>query len=252
MSELFDTSHIHVLSYDIRDSLDPAKTIFYDFLSGQNTRINLHSRNDVYVHTAFEIIVEGLDRDLTEFYRQMKKLTPVQEVKQMVVNLLAAIEKLGVKEFTSVHIRSNSDLSTDVPTQRSEVDVPIISPNAMPVLIKMRRACNPLSFETAMRKSPVSTTFVISTDSPDVVRRLKTNLRGMYNLLLLEDMHVSGCESRFFRQKPCLQVALAEAILLSQSESFIYSHFSSFSELIRSFHANLDWPIRAGCETVDI
>ena len=74
--------------------------------------------------------------------------------------------------------------------------------------------------------------FYVAADAHDARETLRQRCAGCIIFPSSSSSSRVDCENEFARQTKCMQFALAELLILSQTKSFVYSTESSFSEVI--------------------
>jgi len=250
MRDLFDTTNITIVDYSITRavSLVFPDLLTYDYNSkGRKDEVLRDSfAVPIYVRSAYVLQSETFVSE-NEISEELRMLNPSQQVVEHVHNLEAKIATLQ-GDLIGVHIRMNSDITRDVPgIQDIDKHNPASAAHMGPV-ISERGRCHYKAFIPHMEKSleiNPNASFLIASDSSCAIVSLHSKFTGK---IVSTDMNkLALCEGSITRGKACLQICLAEFLVLgSNVSSLILSEWSSASELILRFNAH-EVPHKIGC-----
>lgn len=240
MSDLFDTADISVFDYPITGALSVfPQVLSYDYNAvGRKDEVLRDSTNlPIYVRSAYVLQSETFvsEADISEEIRALKPSDPVKWNIRKLEAKLSTVQG----ELIGVHIRMNTDIYRDVPgIQKIEPRSPASAARMGPV-ISERSRCHFTAFiphmDEKLRNNPFATFFVASDTSCAIVS-LISNFPG--KILSTDLEQLAFCEGSDSRGKSCLQVCLAELLVLGGNvSSLILSEWSSASELIQRLSA---------------
>jgi hypothetical protein len=221
-----------VTERDVKSSLPVGRTLFYDHIEDGGTWRVIQDQMgvDIYVRSAF------LFRSVTNI-----QIGEIRKWFQLFVERANPSIKKEISHFNlqhsavsqhriGVHIRAQNDLTIDVPhkvTRRNS-----ILPTGAEIVLQKRKMCTLATFSkqisSQMSVHP-SAVFLVAADKYEILVQLKQKFGA--RILSLNATQSILCARRA-RDRRCVLHAFAEMVLLSKSASIIYSHWSSFSEVI--------------------
>ena len=188
----------------------------------------------LYVRTAYRVI--GVtDYELVEISRALRHLKPAPSVlalKMSMEDQLARETGKNISDAVGVHIRMQGDLEKDIPGiyQLSRTDPRYAGPR-MQKVAESRSKCHVKHFiKTLRERLSVDQLYFIAADCLEARTAMQHEF-GMHALTPHLPEH-TYCEGSAVRTLRCVQLALAEMLLLAETRTFIYSDESSFSEIV--------------------
>jgi len=143
---------------------------------------------------------------------------------------------VSIRDVTAVHIRMQEDMERDVPgiSDLDKHDERGLT-KSMRNTVKHRKNCHYKNFMDTIRlRNKLGNNdkvYFVTSDTDEALRELRGFLGTRFfspNLPL----HTFCRNTNMSRSTECIQLALAEMFLLSKCHTFIYSSYSSFSEVI--------------------
>ena len=215
--------------------------IVYDYLKNpkdenKREKVDARSFKNIYVHTAY-LVHSNLKKPADELKNVIESLKPKPEVADFMSRMkhkLWVNRGVSIRAAVGIHIRMQADLSKDVP---GVLDLPRSNSKSatarMRAVARARNKCHWSSFATILdrrlRTHSCEHTYAVSADVPEAVERLRELVgNGVVSLRLSEHERCDGDRSRVGE---CVQLALAELLLLSKTKAFVFSSASSFSEV---------------------
>jgi hypothetical protein len=181
----------------------------------------------IYFKSAY--VISPADKLLTGWdlaNKQLQYLKPVARVRSMVAKMSPFVD---IANSVGVHIRSFAlHMETEIDALRE------YGKNESEVLNFWRSRSDPQIFFTEMRRilnQDSSTVFYVASDSTEVVNRARELFPGR-----AFSMKEESCDSR---GAACLQIALADMILLGKARLLLGSPWSSFTEGGQRFGAKV-------------
>lgn len=254
MSDLFDTSGLSVLNQDIYEQLSPDNTISYDFDTLPQVPIRGHYASYIYVKSAFRLNGEGKKLHVTEaaFKRCIRKLRPNRVVEELHGRLRSATQLRA--KTVGVHVRMLGELELDVPDlNRVPAEKQHIEPGIQNIVRYERAKCNASFFKKPMKRLSLheDVHFFVSLDSLEAWSTLN-RMSNEFSISLLNEASFAMCNTGMRRSAFCAQHALAEMLTLSDMDYFLYSSWSSFSEIISAMRVGDKQSSILGCATDDV
>ena len=171
----------------------------------------------------------------SELQLGLQALVIAPEVKALMAAWHAGVPKTDLSHFIGVHVRQRApQLELDVPED--------VYTNASWAAMSVARAQTGLSsfmqLIAAERKDKPFRRFYVAADSADVLDRLemKFGWRTVLNLYTGLSKMKGSCEGWAMRSVRCLQMALADMLLLSQTKVIHGSFWSAYSEVAGLWH----------------
>lgn len=249
LSELFDisSSSFTVSSLDFSSQLSWINTAFYDFERTAYRPIEDSAHEIVYISSAYRL--DGVTHKVQddEFAQELSSLRPVHMIQAIVGSRLALFSKQTIS--IGAHIRMLGNIQQDVPGIYS---VPKrnrhFHDDALPVVVRERQKCHVKYFAQAMSHiliDEMNVTFLVSSDSSEALEYLGTSFLRHNFYAVIDSPH--ECLSDKRRSAACLRLAVAEMIILSKTNHFLSSDWSSFSEVISALRAAQGLRSKSGC-----
>ena len=229
--------------------------VVYDYLENP---VDLRVRKPVddrlkkhlYVRTVYR--VKGVtDYPLKQVTRALWALKPqpsVLALKKSMEDQLASETGASISQSVGVHIRMQSDLGKDVPGVfgLSKQDPKYAGPR-MQAVAQSRLKCHVNHFVKTLReRTSNDQQYFVAADCQEARSMLQSELgQKIFTPHLTEH---SSCTGSTVRSLPCVQLALAEMLLLSEAKTFVYSDESSFSEIVVRL-GRFKIPPISGCST---
>jgi hypothetical protein len=200
----------------VPDELTLFKVDSYDYMdpAQKYASIDHKSKNHIYVRSAYRLnstLVTAAEED-----EALRSLVLAVSVRKLV-------ESVALPEgrpLVTVHVR-NLHPKTELAGMRENE----YSPQDLQDIVKFRNATKPAAFVAEMKRlaaNDSSTAFFVAVDSPASLAEVKTAVPNVLHL------STGGCMSR---AADCLQVALAEMVLLGKGGTLLGSYWSSYTEM---------------------
>lgn len=254
MSDLFDTGGMKVFDHEIYEQLPPDDTTFYNFDATGQVPIRRSDISYIYVKTAFRL--NGHERSLRVpdilFDRCIRKLRPNYVVEDLHSHMKSMI-RLHPKT-AGIHIRMLGTLVLDVPDlSKAASNERHIEPEMQNIVAYERSKCNVSFFKKPMKllNDSWNVHFFVSMDSAEAWESL-SQTSTEFHMSLLNPVSYAKCLTSMRRSAFCAQHALAEMLALSEMDYFLYSSWSSFSEMIISLRKSEKESSILGCATDSI
>jgi hypothetical protein len=204
----FDPAELTLYEYDLYDYMDPQQIYKY---------VNELSPRHIYLRTAYRLNNTMMTKE------EEDDAVNVFIVANSVQQIIDSVELPVGSPVIGVHIR-NVDPRVELPNlPRSEY------PEAgWEEMIAARKNCNLTVFELEMLRFLSinnSTAFYVASDTPSLIATLRRKFDGIYSLKF-------DCRDRSVH---CLQIALADMILLGRTAQILGSYWSSFTEMAASY-----------------
>lgn len=263
-SSLFDLLHLDGIEVYQKSFLLCAVTspnfIVYDYVGRpvdekQRAPVDLGTSSHIYVRTAYR--VHGLLEDEYEISLREKAIASIRP--QLAVrNIMSEIKlqlwlqhHVTIRDVTAVHVRMENDLAKDVPGILDlDKNDHRRATKRMRETAKKREKCHYKHFiDNIMLRRKLGRSdrlFFVCSDTPSVPAALESALGPSFYSPHLP-LHDS-CQGPSARSKECVQLALAELLLLSRAYSFLSSSWSSFSEIVDMI-GSFEGGSTTGCET---
>jgi len=249
MSTLFDTTGFTVFDFQISHLLRKVwKDVkYYDYnAKGMKDRvIEDTSLSVLYIRSAYILQSQTRVTEL-DISCELNRLVPSLEVQQLTDKLKMRLAPRA--DLVGVHIRMITDITRDVPgIERLQTNDPASSAHMGHVDLERSR-CHYAAFvphiEEAIQKNP-RVNFLVASDSPQAIHALRARFSTR---IISSDLDEQGnCEGEARRGSSCLQISLAEFLVLSKETSaLILSDWSSASELIARYNFHKT-PKKIGC-----
>mmetsp|Transcript_14467 Transcript_14467/g.62772 ORF Transcript_14467/g.62772 Transcript_14467/m.62772 type:complete len:395 (-) Transcript_14467:1445-2629(-) len=242
-------------------ALSSGTYVVYDYLSdpvdeSRRPKINTHVSEHIYIRTAYRVIGKEKEAYAASLVKVMlSRLRPSPTVLDFINRIekqLAFQSGQSTRGTVGVHIRMQSDLERDVPgiSSLGNIDVRGATSRMLDVAA-LRHSCHFKHFLNIIRhrqlEFPFENTYIISSDCTEARDGMIQELGS--KAFVPELPEYGGCMDGNSRSTVCVQLALAEMLILSRTSSFIYSSHSSFSEvvaLLGGFKRNLG-ELESGC-----
>ncbi|MDC1215490.1 hypothetical protein N8152_01550 [bacterium] len=204
--------------------------------------IDFQVPSHIYVRTAYSVrSVKGDKYEENLLQKEIQSIRPNPAVRTLMSEIKLQLweqHHISIRDVTAVHVRMEGDLAKDVP---GIVDLPKNdhrrATSRMRVTAKKREKCHYQNFIDHVRLrrklGKSDSLFFVCSDTTGVPEALEAVLGpAIFSPRLpLHDI----CQGVLARSKECIQLALAELLLLSKAHSFISSTWSSFSEVVDIF-----------------
>lgn len=227
--------------------------VVYDYLKNpvdwrHRKPVDVHEGKHIYIRTIYR--VKGVtDFELAEMSRVLRNLKPAPSVlslKRSMVDQLARETGMKISDAIGVHIRMQGDLGKDVPGvyQLPRTD-PRYAGTRMEQVAQTRSKCHVKHFIKIMRERlPVNQLYFVASDCFEARDVIHDEFgRHAFTPRLPEHAY---CEGSPVRSQRCVQLALAEMLLLAETTTFVYSAESSFSEIVVKL-GKFEVPPVSGC-----
>ena len=202
----------------------------YDHLR-KRVAVDVFSKRHIYVKTPFVIISEPPVNE-----EEINKLVRSMKVSQAVHDIVAEYAgRLDQAEILGAHIRMLRNEHMDVPGIADESPKSDKGLQAMGPFQQYRKLCDVSYFvpriKSQLAKMGHSAVIYVATDSPEAIKEL-ISIFGVDRVIHTSPSISAQCSGEERRGSYCLQVALAEFIILSKCNRLLTSAWSSASELV--------------------
>lgn len=229
-------TNVSTLDREVESFLPVSDTIFYDFDVVDNTPIQPTNLRYIYIRTAFRIELENMKMDhfMRQYHQFAAQLVPSAEVQHIIKRLWFEI---GSRQNinTGAHIRMLQDQATDIPglSTASQLERHM-KDNVIPRAECQRGRCHVRNFYDTFKIMAMKRTdlhFWVSSDSKEAWDFLHgSSMKAQIDLT--NAVAFSYCLDDGRRSLRCTQEAVAEIFVLSKMDVFVYSEWSSFSDLV--------------------
>ena len=250
-SALFDTTNLTVIDYPVSHLVSKVwpdiKHYDYNVKGGKDKVLEDTGDAPIYVRSAY--VLQSRTRvGESHISEQINSLVPSEDVKKITTQLRVRLGNADAENLVGIHIRMVADIEKDVPGIELITNDHPASASHMGPVIRERGKCHYKAFlphiEEFIRRNP-GVQFFVASDSVQAIRALRTRYRDR---IISNDVEsLERCESHLRRTRSCLQLSLAEFLVVGKESSFlILSAWSSASELIVRFGRNRV-PHKYGC-----
>jgi len=248
MSDMFDTASLHVHDVQILDqvkALYPELRVYdYHARGRKDEVIRDLEKGPIYVRSAY--ILQSQTRvSERDIGKQVRNLSPVEAIINRITHMSSQVATQG--NILGVHIRMETNIAADVPGIGELPKDNFASTSFMGDVAYHRGRCHYTAFIPHLLEAVAvdpQVLFLISTDSPDAVVKLREIFGTRITPLEVSEELCSGPARRGMK---CLQATLANFYVLSRmSSSLLLSDWSSASELIHRLSGE-DIQYNSGC-----
>jgi len=240
-------------------ALKSSAFIVYDYLNNpvdetKRKKVDFTRSRNIYIRTAYRVHELGASNTFSVdniLEKELQALQPKPIVKQLMFEKKKQLwdeHAISIRDVTGVHIRMQDELEKDIPGigQLPRTDVRRITPRMEEVALHRRR-CHVNHFIDRIRLDMLESrgrVYFISSDSHEARDTIEGALGPHF--FSSRDASQEVCFGPLARTKECIQHATAELLLLSKTRFFIYSEWSSFSEVV-SMIGDFDRRMKSGC-----
>lgn len=256
MAELFVTDGMMVLNSDPYERLPKRDIVLYDFDKGEALPIEASSKSIIFAVSPFRLTGVGESAVSDELFQAcIASLEPNEMVRSLATKFRSLMQIEAGVTTVGMHVRMEGRLEVDVPgIYDLEPHMRHVKPGLEIDAQLERSKCDASIFVKKMfevSRSHARTHFFASVDCNKAWDIISNGAKHGLDrpVHLTNPFTFNNCQGRIRRSAICVQAALAELLVLSEAELFIYSSWSSFSEIILSIRTLKRLPSILGCKS---